>query len=799
MLVDGKERNSRSKPGIWGASGLILGLMLGGCGGGSGGVTSTPAPPSAPTPTPTPTPTPPTSPAPSPAPAPAPPPTPIASDFETEEYYQSDGPEYHNAINAYVGGATGAGVTIGVIDSGIDVDNPEFDGRIHSMSADLVGNRGIDDADGHGTDVSLVAAAAKNDVGIHGIAFDASILALRIDEPGSCNGNSDDDCAFLNEGIAAGLDRAVSAGARVVNMSLGGANAPQQVRQAVIRAAQAGLVIVISAGNDGAESVDVLAADIRDAAGNNAIIVGSVDQSGVLSSFSNRAGNQSQYYITARGERICCVYEDGDIQVTTENGQQYITLFNGTSFAAPQVSGAVALIAQAFPNLTGAQIVDLLLSTARDAGTIGTDSTYGRGILDLSEAFQPQGAMSFAGGNTAATLGDETAILSAAMGDAGPAGLPDAIVLDGYARAFTVDLAQSIRNTPPTDGRLTAALTRETGGTRGWVGPVAYSLSYRAQTTTPFDPLQPLSLTSDGAQQARALAGRIVASVAPGTRIALGLSENTASLTSALDAAMGPAFLTSRAAAGSFGFLESRGTAFALEQRLAGGKVRLAADAGEVLVRENMTSLYGRTAEHSPYAVHRFTIGYGHAFGPLATNVTATLQDEAATVLGAHFDAAFGGKGAQSLFADLDANWRFAPRWSLSGEWREGWTRANRTGMIAGSDLRSRAWSITVQGDGVFAQGDALALRLAQPLRVESGGLTIALPTAYDYASQNASYENVAFSLTPTGREQIAELAWQHGLAGGWLSANLFYRAEPGHFEQAPDDIGAAFRFNRRF
>ena len=74
--------------------------------------------------------------------------------------------------------------------------------------------------------------------------------------------------------------------------------------------------------------------------------------------------------------------------------------------AAPQVAGAVALLAQAFHNLSGAQIVNLLLSSARDAGDAGTDPVYGRGILDIGRAFAPQGSTALAGTSVAVPLAD---------------------------------------------------------------------------------------------------------------------------------------------------------------------------------------------------------------------------------------------------------------------------------------------------------------------------------------------------------------------------------------------------------
>ena len=102
----------------------------------------------------------------------------------------SDGPEQHKAVSAWQRGATGTGRTIAVIDTGIDLDSPEFAGRIHPDSRDVAGGRSVDGEDDHGTNVSLVAAAARNNQGILGIAFDARVLALRADRPGSCGSDT---------------------------------------------------------------------------------------------------------------------------------------------------------------------------------------------------------------------------------------------------------------------------------------------------------------------------------------------------------------------------------------------------------------------------------------------------------------------------------------------------------------------------------------------------------------------------------------------------------------------------------
>jgi subtilisin family serine protease len=155
-------------------------------------------------------------------------------------------------VTAYVAGGRGQGVKIAVLDSGINPNLPEFSGRIDAASADLVGNRGVTDTEGHGTAVSAVVAAARNGSGIQGVAFDSTILSLNSADPNNCD--KDDGCKHSDGAIARGIDIARTNGARVINISLGGEGAGSAVRQAVARASQAGIVVVVSAGNDGRET-----------------------------------------------------------------------------------------------------------------------------------------------------------------------------------------------------------------------------------------------------------------------------------------------------------------------------------------------------------------------------------------------------------------------------------------------------------------------------------------------------------------------------------------------------------------
>ena len=127
----------------------------------------------------------------------------------------------------------------------------EFTGRIDPASGDVAGNRGVSDDGGHGTAVSAVAAAARNNRNTMGVAFDATIVSERADDPAPAPQRT--AAPSSTTAIAAGIDAARLAGAKVINLSLGGSQ-PGSARLlgAMQRAVNAGIVIVvIAAGNDG--------------------------------------------------------------------------------------------------------------------------------------------------------------------------------------------------------------------------------------------------------------------------------------------------------------------------------------------------------------------------------------------------------------------------------------------------------------------------------------------------------------------------------------------------------------------
>ncbi|WP_230206893.1 S8 family peptidase [Novosphingobium sp. Gsoil 351] len=711
----------------------------------------------------------------------------------------SDGPALHRVIPAWTAGATGKGVTVAIVDTGIDPANPEFAGRISAASADVAGNRGITPEDDHGTQIALIAAAARNGSGILGIAFDATIQALRIDAPGTCAQTA--GCKFTDDAIAAGVNRAVDAGARVINLSIGGSNINATLRSAIARAASAGVVVVVAAGNDGDSTdpavnknePDPFASSTATAGNGNVIIAGSVDSSGTISAFANRAGSFANVYLNALGEDVCCVYQNGQIRITNRNGSQFVTVVSGTSFSTPQIVGAVALLAQAFPNLTGQQIVDLLLRTARDGGAAGTDPIYGRGTLDIANAFAPQGTMTLAGSTALVPLGDTMVVTSGAMGDAGTKGTLGAVILDGYSRAYAVDFARQLRDAV-VQPRLSNALAGQTRTLAA--GNDRFALGFTVDGRGGIAALAPLRLGRDDAEQARVLAASVTARLAPGRQVAFGFRQGADGLAAQLSGARSPAFFIAGAPGDDLGFVTGERTAVALRQMLGGFGLTLSGERGQALTGpERHVGELRLRRENEP--MERFGLAVDRRFGEIDAALGASWLREDRTVLGARFHDALGRGGADSAFVDARVGWSVRPDVRLGASWRGGATMPRGGGAIVGGRLLSQALAVDLEKLAVFAKGDRLAIRIAQPLRVESGGVRLNLPVDYDYATLSPTFASSTYALTPSGRELIGELAWRGELWGGDAAASVFYRKDPGHFASLPDDKGVAVKWGR--
>jgi serine protease len=294
-------------------------------------------------------------------------------------------------------------VKVAVIDSGIDYGHPEFAGRIIAGRSFVARSSWKHDSDGHGTFVAgLIAADPGNGRGIAGLAFNAQLLIAKVVQP---DGN-----VYLPGEVAA-IRWAVDAGAQVINLSLGGERDPQDLRNdyfspaerdAVAYAVAKGVVVVAAAGN-GTESPTIPwpFADYP-AALPHVLGVSALRQNGTVPDYSNR--DRMFVDLAAPGDAIFSTIPRNLVDATTQPecaGQPYsncgppeFRLAIGTSFAAPQVSAAAALLLGQDPKLTADQVVWLLERSAHDVNAAsgcprcpaGRDSLTGWGRLDVQVA-----------------------------------------------------------------------------------------------------------------------------------------------------------------------------------------------------------------------------------------------------------------------------------------------------------------------------------------------------------------------------------------------------------------------------
>ena len=199
------------------------------------------------------------------------------------------------------------------------------------------------------------------------------------------------------------------------------------------------------------------------------------------------------------------------------------------------------------------------------------------------------------------------------------------------------------------------------------------------------------------------------------------------------------------------------------------------------------------SATGSPY--NWASVSVDRNFGKTWASASLSRLDEKQSLLGGRMGSALGGGGASSLFLDLEARRELGSGWSAALMARRGWTD------FAGGRFQTGAYGFDVAKLGLLNQDDRLGFRLAQPLRVESGGFRMMLPTAYDYDTGLATSSLSRFSLSPSGRELDAELSYGSALFGnaGWIGGNLFVRRQPGHVASADEDYGAAVRFTLGF
>ncbi|QYC43058.1 Subtilisin [Nonomuraea coxensis DSM 45129] len=277
------------------------------------------------------------------------------------------------APQAWAAGFDGTGATVAVLDTGVDATHPDLAGRVADRR-DLTGGETAGDPHGHGTHVASTVAGAK------GVAPGAKLLDGRV---------LDADGYGLSSWIIDGMEwAAAEKHADIVNLSLGSPEPGGPLTDALSRLSAAhGTLFVVAAGNDGCERCVGAPGDAPEA-----LTVGAVDDADRLADFSSRgpagAGDDVKPDVTAPGV---------DITAAKAGGGE-LTM-SGTSMATPHVAGAAALLRQARPGVTAAELKALLMASAVPGADIPADA-QGAGRIDVAAALKA-GVVASSGGSAA--------------------------------------------------------------------------------------------------------------------------------------------------------------------------------------------------------------------------------------------------------------------------------------------------------------------------------------------------------------------------------------------------------------
>ncbi|OGA46413.1 MAG: hypothetical protein A3G24_25380 [Betaproteobacteria bacterium RIFCSPLOWO2_12_FULL_62_13] len=733
------------------------------------------------------------------------------------EVENSPGVRQINADVLHALGYTGLKVTAAIIDIGIMAGHPEFSGRVRPGYNAFDGSANVTDGNGHGTHVSGIFGAAKDGKGMFGVAYEASLLPIKVlDDRGNGSAAS----------VAAGIQYAVNqrihylcparcsdpntlvAGHHqfapfAINLSLGSSSPSDTIRNALIDAVNAGMVVAAAAGNDGRANPIYPARYARDAAANGQIIaVGSVyfDAAGrpQINSWSNRAGDTRDFYLVAPGYQVYSTYPKLNPK-TRQYEATYATL-SGTSMATPYVTGAVTLIKSGWTYLSANQVSSILFDSATDLGGDGIDEIYGRGLLNLQAALAPIGSLSAPTSRRASLPLTGTSLTGsiatgAALRAAGRAGLMQVAAFDRYGRDFQVDFAPTVSRAASIGNGLApmlAALDSAAERTYSLDGGTM-RVTYRSEATR-------LALGHQVGGNSGSSEGEFTVSAADTAARELtfgfsGMGAHSFGLGGELARRGEIQFIS--ALENPYLALASRHTHFGIGLPLAGG-LRLKFG---TLVSDPRATAYDPAL--SQITGRHQSMGLAEVSGRLASALwtlgVGRLQ-ETDSVLGTTQTGAFSFSGtAETSVVNFGMAFSPASRMTLGGQYTVGHTggTANHAdSLVLGyTDARSKGYGVFASLREAFRAGDSLTIMVSQPLRTASGALQMVAPAraAVDGSPVMASR---SISLRPEGRETRAELIYLSPIdrRAKWF-LGMAVRDQPDHESTAPREttIGGGF------
>ena len=656
----------------------------------------------------------------------------------------------------------GGGITVAVIDDGIDDTHLQLD-VAKAFEYGSVGRS-------HGTGMAGVIAARRDGDGVHGVAYNANLISLaRVSEDATVNQSAADIASAAGLVRTYGSERSNPDGsAHILNMSWGEIGQIPAIRSAMRDAASAGRIMVSALGNNGGtEPTGAPAIHSADEGiAGFAIAVGWLNLAGTARhTNTDNCGVVARYCLFAPGTRVL---------TTAVGGGEMIT--NGSSNSTAYVSGAAAVVWAAFPNKRGDQVVGRLLSTARPLDGQEISSTYGHGALDLGAAINPVGFLSLSLNGARVPLAASFIRLPPGFAAPAPdAALASAVVYDRQTFPFLADLNTVFRTSrglpfwwlsqaaPPNVAGVPRADAEQ--ALMGWPSPVGLAAAGPAPTyRLEVRPTPRVGLAFSNGLGAVAVPGDAFASWLG--RTALGSPFAVAPY--AAVAGSGKGF--------GIGWQIGRGTALHFASKRGNGHW----DAAHVLGSAKAALV---------------SAGFVQRFGALTLGADYGLLDERRSLLGVRAAGAFAGlRDVATAFVNLRFEVRVTPRSTLFGSVSRGATAggAGQGGLIAGWDAtRTRSSLLGGEVAGLFAESDRLTLTVSTPLRSRQASLRLQVPHR-EVADGIVEYVTRTVDLSPKGRELRFQLAYagtamEERLA---FSLGLHLRLQPDHLPSAAPEAG---------
>jgi len=795
---------------------------------------------------------------------PTPPSTPPSLSFDElkEQYegyyeYQSQwGLNMVNASSAYARGATGAGITIGITDSGLDNSHIEISAtRLSANSALSYSNYTPNTRQKrHGTMVASVAAGKQDKTDItpmHGVAFEADVLFVAIqlaepdpdydpvdigDDDGSGNVSGAPDFTGIDNFFSQLFEIYNDYDVDIVNNSYGYSGNINDYTEAQVRYAfpntiaemsQAGTpdsektIYVWAAGNAGGyadQGVDYSSPELLPGMAHyipeiqgHSIAVVSLDENGQISDFSSRCGVAQDYCIAAPGGRITAAYptstSDTGIYIGNTNDDNYnncitdnscYAVTSGTSFAAPFVSGGLAVIADHFEGQLGSQeIVSRLFATANKKGVYADKAIYGQGLMDLDAATEPVGQVSAMmslslSGPMAPAIFSNIQLTSPSFGDAIANGIGNhsviffdaldapfrrslsSLVSDYRNQIINMDGFRSIQN-PISQRVITNESEFEIGGLSienlsGEIVTPYHLLNAKAEKNQFFSYYN----YSNDSFLSHGLNGSWAMGIFKDSQLR---SERN------LRTQFSNPWLNFSATGTTFGSKFKGNNKFDIALAISSGRNKF-----------NMNEIFNKR-DSSTVALMEI-----QPKSKMPSLQLGVMKENDAS-LGLSGSGAFNGSNNQlTSFVGLSNSLDLAGGIIFGSlYWGKSNNMSNELGMLRSvTRLYSSAFGIGFMKSSIVSNNDKLILTVDQPIRIESGKLQLNVPT-YRTKEKNVLFNQMNINLDPSGREIHTKAQYLSSYKNIGLGLTLGYKADPYHIKFMDDYWYMSLGFNMNF